>query len=112
MTQKIWELHASLIGGGIRTTPEGDAEVDGQLVLTEKAYLIAVRDYRPQQLLKMVRRDGASSVAGLLVTHYASADAIHASGGRSLILARGNTSVPIVKRSDEVPPDPPGSGGR
>jgi hypothetical protein len=110
VTQKIWELHASLTGGGITTTPEGDAEVAGGLILSEKAYLLAVRDFRPQKLISMVEENGAASVAGLLVTHYGKPEAVAASGGRSLVLARGNAPVPIVRRSDEMPAGPEKSG--
>ena len=100
MSARIWELHARLLGpDSIRTTPEGYAEIEG-LVLSEKAYLLAVRDFRPGRLVDMVRDDGPAEVTEKLVSHYRQGlDA----GGRCLVLTRGGTSpVPVIRRSDEV----------
>lgn len=101
MTLKIWELHGLSLGGAIRSTPEGHAEVAG-LVLTEKAYLMAVRDFRPHQLVAMVRREGASAAAERLVQHYGDPANVQASGGRKLVVARGPAPEPMVWRSDEA----------
>ena len=54
---KIWELHSLSLGGAIRTTADGRAEIDG-LVLSEKAYFLAVSAFRPAQLVGMVARLG------------------------------------------------------
>ncbi len=79
----------------------GDADVDG-LVLSERAYLLAVRDFRPRQLVEMVRAEGPAAAAGHLVEHYGTEDALNASGGRSLVVCRGSDYTPVVRRSDEV----------
>jgi hypothetical protein len=100
--QRIWELHASMLGGRIRTTPEGDAEIDGGLFLSEKAYLLAVRDFRPRQLLEMVQRDGPRLTADHLIAHYSRPESLDATGGRSLVSTWGSAPAPIVRRSDEV----------
>lgn len=102
MTSKIWELHAATLGGAIRTTPEGEADVAG-LVLSEKAYLIAIRDFRPAQLVNLVQRLGVAVAMNHLVTHYAEEPAAAASGGRTLVATRGSMSPTVLRRSDEVP---------
>ena len=101
MTKKIWELHALQLEGEIRTTPEGDAEVAG-LVISEKAYLLAVRDFRPSELVRLVRQNGKQGAAAALVAHYSSAEALQANAGRALIEARGHSLEPMVRRNDEV----------
>ncbi|MFA5608135.1 MAG: hypothetical protein WDA07_13280 [Leucobacter sp.] len=101
MRLRIWELHSQRLSGGIVTTPEGDADVGG-LVLSEKAYLLVVRDVRPQQLIDMVRRDGPGAIAHQLIAHFSTADAVAASGGRTLVAARGMSGGPCIRRSDEV----------
>ncbi len=99
MTQRIWELHASQLNGAIRSTPEGDAEIDG-LILSEKAYLLAMRDFRPHQIVELVRREGAPAAAKRLIAHYHTTDPRQ---GRHLVSTRGQAPTPIVRRSDEVP---------
>jgi hypothetical protein len=103
VTRKIWELHAALVGNAIRSTPEGHADVGG-LILSEKAYLLAVRDFRPHQLVEMVRRDGPLAVADRLIAHFSAPAALETAGGRSLVSARGPAPGPFVCRSDEVAP--------
>jgi hypothetical protein len=98
MTRRIWELHADRLGGAIRSTPEGDADIDG-LILSEKAYLLAVRDFRPHQLVEMVRREGAPAAAQRLIAHYEGSDSLQ---GRRLVATRGSAPTPIVRRNDEV----------
>ncbi len=102
MPNRIWELHSHLLGGAIRTTVMGDAYVAG-LVLSEKAYLLAVRDFRPRQLVEMVREEGPAAAASHLVDHYGTLDALQASGGRGLVVCRGTDFTPVVRRSDEIP---------
>lgn len=101
MTSRIWELHAQRLGGAIHTTPEGEADIAG-LVLSEKAYLIAVRDFRPAQLVEMVQRDGPTAAAAVLVAHYSTPEAVQASAGRTLVVTRGSMSPAVVRRSDEA----------
>lgn len=101
MTKKIWELHALQFEGEIRTTPEGDAEVAG-LVISEKAYLLAVRDFRPSELVGLVQSHGTQGAAAALVAHYATPTALQANAGRALIAARGHSLDPMIRRNDEV----------
>jgi hypothetical protein len=105
MASKIWEVHSQLLGGAIRTTVDGHADIDG-LVLSEKAYLLAVRDFRPRQIVEMVRREGPEGAAERLVEHYETPDALNQMGGSRLVVCRGLDPVPVVKRSDEVPVKP------
>ena len=107
MSQRIWELHSRLNGGGIATTPEGDADVGG-LVLSEKAYLHAVHDFRPKQLIELVEREGPTLAAERLVAHYADPACVNAAGGRSLVAVKGLSPPLIVRRSDERAPVPSG----
>jgi len=102
MTARIWELHAARLGGAIRSTPDGGADVAG-LILSEKAYLLAMRDFRPHQLVELVRSEGPHGAAERLIAHYSSPASPGAAGGRSLVAARGLAPTPVVKRSDEVP---------
>jgi hypothetical protein len=106
MASRIWEVHSQSLGGSIRTTSQGDADIDG-LVLSEKAYLLAVRDFRPRQLVEMVRAEGPEGAADRLVKHYNAPDALQAMGGRCLVVCRGLDPVPVVRRSDEVPAKAP-----
>ena len=103
MNLRIWEIHSRLIGGGIRTTPEGDADIGG-LVLSEKGYLHAVRDFRPAQLIELVERVGSTAAAEMLVAHYADPAAVAAAGGRGLVAVKGLSPPLIVRRSDERAP--------
>ena len=106
MASRIWEVHSQTLGGAIRTTSTGDADIDG-LVLSEKAYLLAVRDFRPRQIVEMVHAEGPEGAADRLVTHYNAPAALDAMGGRCLVVCRGLDPVPVVRRSDEVPAKPP-----
>jgi len=98
---KIWELHGQRLKGIIGSTPDGDADVAG-LILSEKAYLLAVRDFRPTELADLVLRDGPSVAARSLIDHYSRPESLQATGGRGLALARNGASDPILRRSDEV----------
>jgi hypothetical protein len=102
MASRIWEVHSQLLGGAIRTTTEGHADIGG-LVLSEKAYLLAVRDYRPRQLVELVRLEGPDGAARRLVEHYHGPASLQAMGGRCLVVCKGLDPVPVVRRSDEVP---------
>lgn len=99
---RLWELHTSTVGGAIRTTPHGEADIDG-LVLSEKAYLLAVREYRPAQLVELVRRHGAAAAGRHLVTHFNGAAVLEAHGGRGLTAARAGSGGLALLRSDEAP---------
>lgn len=101
MSARIWELHAHALGGAIRTTPDGEADIEG-LVLSEKAYLLAMRDFRPHQLVALVRGHGPEGAARYLATHYAAPEALALSAGRSLVLGRGLSPGPFVCRNDEA----------
>lgn len=97
---KIWELHGLQLDGAIRTTPEGDADVAG-LIVSEKAYLLVVRDFRPAELVRLVETEGTQAAAARLITHFSDPDVIKSNAGRSLIAARGHSIDPMVRRSDE-----------
>lgn len=99
---KIWELHGLQLRGAIRSTSDGDADVDG-LVLSEKAYLLAVRDFRPAELVQLVRDSGPEAAARTLLQHYGAAESLQANGGRGLVATRGTYLSPALKRTDEVP---------
>jgi hypothetical protein len=96
---KIWEVHALQSGGRIRTTGEGHCEIDG-LLLSEKAYLLAVRDMRPAQLFRLVDELGPENAASELLNYYHSPDPGHA--GHSLLTGRSRLGDPLLVRSDEV----------
>ena len=81
---KIWELHAMNLRGAIRTTPDDRADVAG-LVFSEKAYLLAVRDFRPAELVNLVEREGPHEAARRLVAHFSSEEVLNACGGRGLV---------------------------
>lgn len=98
---KLWEVHNMRLGGAILTTPEGAAEIGG-LVLSEKAYILAVRDFRPAQLVNLVREHGASGAAEILVEHTNSLEALQASGGRGLATTRALSGGTAVYRVDEL----------
>ena len=99
---KIWEVHALQFNGAIRTTADGDAEILG-LLLSEKAYLHIVRDFRPGQLVELVRDHGVESAREALIRHYGSSEAIASAAGRSLVYARSRMGDPILLRTDEAP---------
>jgi hypothetical protein len=98
---KLWELHNVALDGAIRTTPDGAAEIEG-LVLSEKAYLLAVREFRPAQLVELVRRRGPAESAARLVAHFSAPEALQLSAGRGLAAARARSGDPGVYRSDEI----------
>ena len=97
---KLWELHTQQLNGAIRTTPDGEAQVDG-LVLSEKAYILVMREFRPAQLVKLVEREGASAAANGLIAHFATDDALPLSGGRGLVLTRASVGGVGLARGDE-----------
>ncbi len=106
---KIWEIHAMTLGGAIRSAPEDRADVLG-LVFSEKAYLLAMRDYRPAQLVELVQREGTHEAARRLISHYSEEESLNATGGRGLVAAPGFAVDPVILRSDELSPVP--AGGR
>lgn len=109
---KIWELHALQVGpAAILTTPDGEANIEG-LVLSEKAYLLAIRDFRPAALVELALREGPSEAAATLVRHYGANEARAANGGRSLVISRGRTPGPLVLRDDELAQAATGTDGR
>ncbi|MCC6386733.1 MAG: hypothetical protein IT302_05065 [Dehalococcoidia bacterium] len=101
---KIWEVHGLRLDGAIRSTPDGEADVSG-LVFSEKGYLLAVRDFRPHELVAMVRGEGEAATIARLLAHYGSEDSVTAAGGRKLVAVRGGSMAPgpVLRRNDEVP---------
>lgn len=97
---KLWELHTQQVHGAIRTTPDGEAEIDG-LVLSEKAYILVMREVRPVQLVGLVERDGASEAAQALITQFGTPEALQSSGGRHLVLTRASVGGIGLAREDE-----------
>lgn len=102
---RIWELHGMRHEGAIRSTPDGEADVLG-LVFSEKAYLLALRDYRPDELVNLVRREGPVAAAETLAVHFRDGVVSPAVAGRGLVLSRGQ-SGPVLRRSDELPESEP-----
>ncbi len=100
MANRIWELHGLTLGGAIRTTPDGEADIAG-LVLSEKAYLLAVRDFRPAQLVSLVQSRDPEAAAEALIAHYSQPDSLQVSGGRGLVSTRGMGGT-VLRRTDEV----------
>lgn len=96
---KIWEVHAINSRGRVRTTPEGHCDIDG-LLLSEKAYLVAMRDMRPNQLIAMVDELGVENAMAELLNYYASPEPGHL--GRSLVAGRSRLGDPMILRSDEA----------
>jgi hypothetical protein len=96
---KIWEVHALHSGGRVRTTAEGHCEIDG-LLFSEKAYLLALRDIRPQQLISMVDDLGPENAASELLGYYHSPEPGHL--GQGLVAGRSRLGDPILLRSDEA----------
>jgi len=97
---KIWEVHAISANGAIRTTADGDANIAG-LVFSEKAYLLAMRDFRPLQLVRLVQEQGPHAAAEALISHFVSGQP--EATGRSLAHGRSRLGDPLIQRSDEVP---------
>ena len=98
---RVWELHNVGLAGAIRTTPDGAADIAG-LVLSEKAYLLVVRDFRPAQIVELVHRCGTVNAGARLVAHFNEPEALNANGGRGLASARAGSGEPGIFRSDEV----------
>ena len=96
---KIWEVHALQFSAPVRTTPEGLCDIDG-LLMSEKAYLLALRDMRPPQLFAMVTDLGAANASAELLNYYGSPAPGQA--GHSLIPGRSRRGDPVIMRSDEV----------
>jgi hypothetical protein len=96
---KIWEVHAMQSGGRIRTTAEGHCEIDG-LLLSEKAYLLAIRDMRPAQLFSLVDELGPENAASELLSYYHCPDPGHP--GHGLTPGRSRLGDPLLLRSDEA----------
>lgn len=96
---KIWEVHAMHTAIPVRTTVEGHAEIAG-LLLSEKAYLLAVRDIRPAQLVRLVDDMGPAGAAAELLRYYVSPAEGHA--GHGLAMGRSRLGDPILLRSDEA----------
>ncbi len=96
---KIWEVHAMHTGGRVRTTADGHCEIDG-LLLSERAYLLAVRDIRPAQLLRLVEELGAEEATEQLLAYYTSP--APGQPGQSLASGRSRLGDPMLLRSDEV----------
>jgi len=101
MAMKIWELHGLQLNRAIRSTPEGEADVAG-LVFSEKAYLLAIRDLRPAELVRLVDEQGATAAAFALVARYRDREVLNATGGRALVAVRGHGPGPMLKRNDEI----------
>jgi hypothetical protein len=96
---KIWEVHAMHAGGRIRTTAEGHCEIDG-LLLSEKAYLLAIRDIRPARLFQLVDDLGPQNAAAELLNYYRSPEP--GQPGHSLLPGRSRLGDPLLVRSDEA----------
>jgi hypothetical protein len=90
---KIWELHNRRLPD-IRSAPDGHADVAG-LLFSEKAYLLALQDYRPDDLLTLVQRETPAGAAEALIRHFAQ-------DARPLVLARSYHTDPRLCRSDEL----------
>ncbi|MFN0094937.1 MAG: hypothetical protein ACKVVT_09180 [Dehalococcoidia bacterium] len=103
MSKRIWELHGAMLNGAITSTPEGHADIQG-LVLSEKAYFLVVRDYRPRQIIDLVEREGVDGAARAIMDHFSDPAALRLSGGRQLVPCRGLEPTPVIRRSDEVRP--------
>jgi hypothetical protein len=97
---KVWEIHALRVNGAIRSTPDGEADVDG-LVLSEKAYFLVMRDFRPEQLVALVHRGGVTAAARALVEHFDRDEAQQANGGRGLVITRSGIGGAGLVRADE-----------
>jgi hypothetical protein len=106
---KIWEIHAMNLGGAIRTTGDGRADVLG-LLFSEKAYLLAMRDFRPAQVVELVQREGPHEAARRLIAHYDNDESLNATAGRGLVAAPGFAVDPVILRTDEL--TPVAAGGR
>jgi len=99
MAMKIWEIHAMQFRGAIRTSADGDAEIGG-LRLSEKGYLLAVRDYRPRGLVQLVEDLGPENAADELLQHYR--EPAPGQPGHGLVVGRSRMGDSVLCRSDEV----------
>jgi hypothetical protein len=96
---KIWEVHAMNSNGRIRTTAEGNCEIDG-LLFSEKGYLLAIRDMRPAQLFQFIDEIGPENAAAELLNYYTSPEPGHL--GQALAAGRSRLGDRVLMRSDEV----------
>ena len=96
---KIWEVHAMHSGGRVRTTAEGHCDIDG-LLLSEKAYLLAIRDMRPRDLIQLVDDVGPQNAASELMNYYRSPEP--GQPGHALLAGRSRLGDSLLLRSDEV----------
>ncbi|WP_322818255.1 hypothetical protein [Tepidiforma sp.] len=96
---KIWEVHANLGLGPIRTTPDGDADVAG-LLLSERAYLLVMRQMRPQELVDLVERVGAEAAMEALLERFAGQELDGT--GRGLAVGRTRLGELVLRRNDEA----------
>jgi hypothetical protein len=96
---KIWEVHAMQSGSRVRTSFEGHCEIDG-LLLSEKAYLLAIRDMRPAQLFRLVDELGPENAASELLNYYHSPEP--GQPGHGLTAGRSRLGDPLLLRSDEA----------
>jgi|GEM_PF-2209116 len=101
MAMKIWELHGLQLNRAICSTPQGEADVAG-LVFSEKAYFLAIRDFRPAELVRLVEEQGVIAAAFALMSRFHDREALNATGGRGLVVVRGHGPGPMLKRNDEV----------
>lgn len=97
---KLWELHTTQVGGAIRTTPDGEAEIGG-LVLSEKAYLFVVRTIRPAALVRMVDTAGPAGAADQLIEQSSRPESLQETGGRGLTITRSRMGGIGLVRDDE-----------
>ena len=99
---KVWELHSQAVDGAISTTPDGEADIAG-LVVSEKAYFLIMRDFRPAPLVALVRRDGPAEAANVLLAHFNTPESRQASGNRGLAATRSGIGGLGLVRADELP---------
>ena len=96
---KIWEVHALHSNAPVRTTGEGHCEIDG-LLLSEKAYLLAIRDMRPASLFKLVEELGPENAASELINYYRKPEP--GQPGHSLLAGRSRLGDTLLVRNDEA----------
>lgn len=98
---KVWELHSQNVDGAIATTPDGEADIAG-LIVSEKAYFLIMRDFRPATLVALVRREGPAEAANTLLAHFNTRESLQASGGRGLAATRSGIGGLGLVRADEL----------
>ena len=91
---KIWELHSRQVGGAIQTTPGGLADVCG-LAITERAYVFALKDYQPAEMVELVRMFGPAAAARRLINHFSQ------EYPRGLVFEAAGCDGPTLLRGDE-----------